>query len=397
MPSKPLQILSSVLLLCVIVVVVLGAYTRLADAGLGCPDWPTCYGHLWVPETQDEVNNANEKFAETPVEHDKTWPEQIHRIFASSLGVFILVCFYLVNAGRAKEQKQSQINSVSSLLISLVVLTVSLVVLNVRESAFIPMLEGVIGIVLIAFFSNLLRIKKQSKNTNSNTFLLVSLLSGLVILQGLFGMWTVTLKLWPKVVTAHLLGGFTVLSLIALFWKSMLFSSAKTFATSKLIRRVSFAVLFITIAQIALGGWVSSNYAALACPDFPLCQNEMFPEADFASGFNVLQKIGPNYLGGKLDNTARIAIHLSHRVGAVIATIGILALAVVLLRLKDSAARPYAFTLIAALGLQISLGISNIIFALPLSIAVLHNAGGALLLLSIIFTLSAQRKIEDIP
>lgn len=391
MPNKPLQILSSVLLIAVIVVVVLGAYTRLVHAGLGCPDWPTCYGHLWVPDTQEEIHLANQNFADTPVEQDKTWPEQIHRIFASSLGVIILLCFFIVNAQHALRSGSSKLNTASGLLIILVLATILRIALG-------PAMEPILAFIAFSYFANLARIFVKQKTPDSGAFILISLLAGLVILQGLFGMWTVTLKLWPQVVTAHLLGGFTVLSLIALFWKQMTFGKKGLFVASRKIKILSLIALATLIAQIALGGWVSSNYAALACPDLPLCQNELLPDADFSSGFNVLQKIGPNYLGGQLDNTARIAIHLSHRLGAVFVCVVLVLLISALLRLSSGVAKRYGIALAGALCLQLSLGISNIVFALPLSIAVLHNAGGALLLVTLIFTLSAQKtKVEKKP
>jgi cytochrome c oxidase assembly protein subunit 15 len=390
MQTNILRILSTILLLCVIVVVVLGAYTRLADAGLGCPDWPTCYGHLWVPDTDEEITAANRQFADTPVEQDKTWPEQIHRIFASSLGVFILCCFYIVNARYARQNNKTKLNSVSGLLIALVTATAMRIKLG-------EMIEPIIVLLLIGYFGNLIRLTVTNTDATNKRFLLLALLSGLVILQGLFGMWTVTLLLWPKVVTAHLLGGFTILSLLALFWKGVFFEGRGLFTVSRPIRRFSFAVLAAVIVQIALGGWVSSNYAALACPDFPLCQNQVIPEANFESGFNLLQKIGPNYLGGQLDNKARVAIHFSHRVGAIVVTLAILTLAFLLFATRDIAARYYAAALTLVLALQITLGISNIVFALPLTVAVLHNAGGAMLLVTVIFAISSQKTYDSQP
>lgn len=312
-------------LLCIavaIVVVLLGAFTRLAGAGLGCPDWPTCYGHLWVPQTAEEIQQANENYAETPVETDKTWPEQIHRIFASSLGVLI------------------------------------------------------IGLVIACY---------QGSKTSKQPLKLSVFLLALVIVQGMFGMWTVTLKLWPQVVTAHLLGGFSTLILLWIMLQRLggyRWSLDTTpIKLTKNLSHLAAAAMLAVILQVALGGWTSSNYAALACPDLPTCQNQWLPNADFSQGFNVLQTIGPNYLGGQLESDARTAIHFTHRAGAVIVSVIITLLAWRLWLLNNSRIRRWSLTLMSVLALQLALGISNVFWQLPLSIAVAHNAGGALLLL----------------
>lgn len=315
-------------LMVAVVVVLLGAFTRLADAGLGCPDWPTCYGHLWVPNTAAEIELANQKFIDTPVETHKTWPEQIHRIFASSLGLLI------------------------------------------------------IGLVIVAH-KNRAIVNQPIKHTY--------LLLLLVIVQGLFGMWTVTLKLWPQVVTAHLLGGFFTLALLWLLLQrlsnyqwSLPKSNQFNLEKIKGLSHYALLVLVAVVAQIALGGWTSSNYAALACPDIPLCQNQWLPPADFSQGFDIFQSIGPNYLGGLLDNQARTAIHLSHRVGAVIVSVLVLVLCYRLWLLNSTASKRWSFILLAVLCIQISLGLSNVFFALPLSTAVAHNGVGAGLLLVLV-------------
>lgn len=337
MVRKPGFYLAVVAFCVAVVVVVLGAFTRLAHAGLGCPDWPTCYGHYWVPDTAEEIHAANEAFAETPVETDKTWPEQIHRIFASSLGLLM------------------------------------------------------IGLVLICF--------RHRRNAGQPLKLPLFML-GFVILQGLFGMWTVTLLLWPQVVTAHLLGGFTTLSLLWLLvqrlgnlaWRM----DAAAQATVRSLRGVALAALLVVIAQIALGGWTTSNYAALACADLPTCHGEWLPAMDFAEGFNVLQQIGPNYLGGQLDNAARTAIHFSHRVGALVTTAVILLLALALWRTAQPVCRRMALLLVTVLLLQVLLGLSNVYFALPLPVAVAHNAVGALLLLVLVTLNHRVRTVQGV-
>ncbi len=357
-------------------VVMLGAFTRLADAGLGCPDWPTCYGHFWVPTTDEAVAAANEAFIETPVEHDKTWPEQLHRIFASSLGLIILVLFVL---SLKPLQEHSHWRRVVVLLSVLVVGTVARAVLG-------DVMDPYLWLLLAAYFVNLSLLTVHPEE-HSIPFKLPAFLAGLVILQGLFGMWTVTLKLWPQVVTAHLLGGFVTLSLIWLLlqrltdrwhWRA----DAKTVVALYKLRPLAFALLVVVFVQIALGGWLSSNYAALACPDFPRCQNAWWPEANFGSGFNVFQALGPNYLGGQLENQARIAIHLTHRLGAIVVLIVAVLMAVRLWLLGQTETRRAACVLLGVLILQIGLGVANVVMALPLSIAVAHNAVGALLLLT---------------
>jgi cytochrome c oxidase assembly protein subunit 15 len=303
-----------------LVVIVLGAFTRLVDAGLGCPDWPGCYGHLTWPKTDADVSKAQMLFPESPVEHDKTWPEMVHRYFAGTLGLLIL----------------------------------ALAVLAYKHRDQLPFRLSVALVVL-------------------------------VIIQALFGMWTVTLKLWPQVVTAHLLGGFATASLLWLLvqrlggWQWRL--PAGTLAR---LKKLALVVLVLVVFQIALGGWTSSNYAALACTDLPTCHGEWWPSVNFAQGFNVFQSVGPNYLGGLLENDARTAIHLSHRLGAIIVFLATLYLVWQLWRTQYQGARRWSLILLAVLLAQLSLGVSNIVWALPLAVAVAHNAGGALLLLVLV-------------
>lgn len=313
-----------------IAVVVLGAFTRLVDAGLGCPDWPGCYGHLLWPNETHEIVKAEEAFPNAPVELDKTWPEMVHRYFAGTLGFFIL----------------------------------AIAVLSIMES-------------------------KKPKNLMQNLPIKLPIfLLCLVILQATFGMWTVTLKLWPKVVTAHLLGGFATLSCLWLLVQRLGHYQWQLNQTqlNKLLSVRPWLVLALiaVIIQIALGGWVSSNYAALACPDFPKCLNQWLPPTDFKAGFGDWQDIGPNYLGGQLDNHARTAIHFAHRLGAIVVSITVLFAAFKLWSVGEAKVMAWSYWLLAVLALQLSLGIANIVLSLPLTIAVAHNAGGALLLLTMI-------------
>ncbi|HEV8077212.1 MAG TPA: COX15/CtaA family protein [Marinobacter sp.] len=313
--------------LCV-VVVVLGAFTRLVDAGLGCPDWPGCYGHLTWPKSADSVARAEALFPEFPVEHDKTWPEMVHRYFAGLLGLVILGLAIATHRWAASDTEHTY----------------------------------------------------PRKHTLG--------LLALVIVQAAFGMWTVTLKLWPQVVTAHLLGGFATLSLLWLL--SQRFSGYRwRLPTAKLaqlqsLRPLVWLALIAVIAQIALGGWVSSNYAALACVDFPRCHEEWWPAMDFIHAFNFAQGVGPNYLGGLLEGEARTAIHVSHRIGAIMVSLILLVLCWRLWRLGESKPSRQALIIVAVLLVQVLLGVTNIIASLPLMVAVAHNAVGALLLLTLV-------------
>lgn len=300
-----------------IVVVVLGAFTRLVDAGLGCPDWPGCYGHLLWPNSTEEISAADQAFPDMPVDLDKTWPEMVHRYFAGML--LLVVLFLTITAWRTRPAH------------------------NIRE--------------------------------------LSSILLVLIICQAAFGAWTVTLKLWPQVVTAHLMGGFATLSMLwALYLRQggarILRVSAEARHSNKGLASLAFAAV---IVQIALGGWVSSNYAALACADFPTCFGGYWPKhpMDYAEGFDLFQQVGPNYLGGLLESDARVAIHWTHRLGALVVLVLVALLGVRLLR--DNVV--LGGLLLAALAVQLTLGVLNVVWSLPLAIATAHNAGGALLLL----------------
>jgi cytochrome c oxidase assembly protein subunit 15 len=317
-PSFRLALLGVILALCVII---LGAFTRLVDAGLGCPDWPGCYGHLSWPTHSEEIAAANAAFPEAPVEADKTWPEMVHRYFATGLGILSI---------------------------------------------------GLVGIAL-------------RHRGPGQPFKLPLFLLGFIILQGMFGMWTVTLKLWPQVVTAHLLGGFTTLSLL---WLMTLRLNNQHWQLDGALRDryqpLAMAGLLVVIAQIALGGWTTSNYAAVACPDLPTCQAQWIPAMDLASGFNIFQSIGPNYLGGVMTNEARVAIHMSHRIGAIITLLYIGWMSLAMLRSGSVLLEGLGKITALVLVLQFCLGLGNIFFKFPLLVTVSHNAVGALLLLTLV-------------
>ncbi len=299
-----------------LLVVSVGAYTRLADAGLGCPDWPGCYGFLTVPEQASDISTAEARYPDAPVEIVKAWWEMGHRYIAGAL--LLLVASILVMAYRGREEEDTPLK-------------------------------------------------------------LAAVLMFVILWQAAFGAWTVTLKLWPQVVTGHLIGGFTTLSLM---WLLFLRQGGLSKVVSALPRPNWLAkIAFVAVVvQIILGGWVSSNYAALACYDFPSCDGTYTPDIDLQEGFNVFQSVGPNYLGGLMTNEARMAIHWVHRIGAIIVLLVVGAL--VVQTVKQVAVVGYA--LLVALLTQITLGVLNVVWVLPLLNATAHNTVGALLLLVLV-------------
>jgi len=312
-----LAMLAAIIAFCVIV---LGAWVRLSHAGLGCPDWPGCYGQLTWPGAAEEIHTANQAFPERPFESDKAWREMVHRYLAGSLVLLIFAMSWLAWRGPEALHKFRLITTV-------------LVVL--------------------------------------------------IIFQALLGMWTVTLKLKPIIVMAHLLGGLTNFSLV--LW--LMFSSHRQFSNSPsmAVRRMRDPIIVAIIVlgiQIALGGWTSANYAALACPDFPTCGGQWWPEANFREGFILWREVGVNYEGGLLDGPSRVAIHLTHRIGAVVTLLVLLTLAFRLLkipRMKTSGRMLMTLVL-----LQFTLGIMNVVLYLPLPNAVAHNAVASLLLATLL-------------
>ena len=293
--------------------IALGAWTRLVEAGLGCPDWPGCYGFVVFPTTEAEIQLAESRYPQFPYEIDKAIPEVVHRYFAAALGFLAILLVYFA----FKYQLPKKIKAITSFLL---------------------------------FF---------------------------ICCQGLFGYLTVSLKLLPIIVTGHLFGGFITLSLFFyLFLNTTNGIKNHNIGHLKVLGGVA---LFALIVQIFLGVWTSTNYASLACADFPTCQGKFIPEMDFREGFNLAQEVGPNYLYRLLDNEARVAIHYSHRISAIVLTIIFL---ILISRLWFSSAAPLASTLGVILVTQISLGIMNVVYVLPLYIAIAHNLVAALLLLA---------------
>ncbi len=349
------------------VLVAFGAFVRLSDSGLGCPDWPTCYGRLTWPG-HEEVNVA------------KAWPEQVHRHIAAGLGLWVF--------GLTLLARRLQRASITPILIGCAFIAAAMT-LYIKAKGY-PLIAGP-GSGAAMVLGEIALLYGALSTRGLARWLSFALM--LICFQALLGMWTVTLLVKPAIVTAHLLGGLTMLSL--LLYCALLAHLKKSGLQYQ--RRPSIAPIWVKlgivllVAQITLGGWVSTNYAALACPDFPKCKGEWLPETDFKEGFVVWREIGANYEGGVLDAPARAAVHLTHRIGAIVVSCYLLLLAFLALRPKtsrffpDGNIKPPALLMCLCLLTQISLGISNVVFALPLWVAVGHNATAALLLASMIW------------
>jgi len=313
--------LSLVATVLALLVVVLGAYVRLSDAGLGCPDWPGCYNHLGVPSDDEAIAAANEAYPGRPVETAKGWKEMVHRYAAGGLG--LLVAGLAVLAWRCRRTPQRPHRLATALLL-------------------------------------------------------------LVIGQAVLGMWTVTWNLKPLVVMAHLLGGLSVLGL--LWWQTLRTQPTRLRAGLLGDKGTRVAVVAggsVVVAQIALGGWTSANYAALACNEFPTCsQGEWWPRADFASGFELWHGLGRDYeYATHIGQEAKRAIHLAHRLGAVVVTLVLAGLSGLLITRGQRAARWAGGVVASALAVQLVLGVGNVLLDLPLWLAVAHNAAAASLVL----------------
>ena len=316
-------------------VVILGGYTRLSNSGLGCPDWPGCFGHI-------APTGSAEHYA-SDLDVRKAWVEMIHRYFASTLGLIILA---------------------------------------------------------IAFLSFRVRHQRGVK-LGLSLFLVM-----LVMFQGWLGMLTVTWLLKPLIVTGHLLGGLTTFALLLWLWLSaharqrpvdgFTVLSGNTLVESgrgaRLAAGLASAALFV---QIFLGGWTSSNYAAVACPDLPRCQNQWVPEADYADAFVLWRGLGINYAGGVLDHPARVAIHFTHRVGAVVASLLLILAACMAFRGLGSGPRWAGIWVLAALATQISIAVFMVLETFPLALAAAHNAGAALLVAATVYLNRKLRPIKD--
>ena len=306
------------------IVIGLGAWTRLADAGLGCPDWPGCYGFVTFPTTSQEIAMAEQLYPDSPVEIDKIIPEVVHRYFAASLG-------------------------------------------------------------LLAIFLLFISIKEKKHVLTS------SLLLAIIIGQGIFGYLTVSLKLHPLIVTTHLFGAMITTSIfLIIFLRSL--KLQHNFQILKANRQIIIIGFVLIIFQIFLGAWTSTNYAARACLDLPYCQGELIPNTNFKEAFNLFQTVGPNYLFGQMSNEARVAIHVTHRIGAIVVFLYSLFL---IFKLKSKETLPVIVAFGAILFLQVFLGVNNVLSHLPLWNAVAHNIFGVMLFLCMIVIMYlSYRKVD---
>ncbi|WP_168013079.1 COX15/CtaA family protein [Halomonas salinarum] len=299
-----------------VAVILMGAFTRLMDAGLGCPDWPGCYGQWVVPAPSVAETHASA----VPLEPLKAWLEMIHRYLATMLG-------------------------------------------------------GMVVMMLVLGWSR--------RNRPGYPWRLTLGLLAVIGLQGAFGAFTVTLRLWPQVVTLHLLGGLLVMLMflwLHLRLRALLMNaSVVSRPLPRLSRWWGIAAMLLAL-QLALGGWTSSNYAGIACQGFPTCNGQWWPTMDWTEGFHLTQQLGPDYLHGKLHADARTTIHLTHRLGALA-----LGLSLILLAARhwyEPRLRPWLTSMLAAYGLQVGLGIANVVLWLPLGLALAHTAGAVLLALA---------------
>ncbi|RJG49494.1 COX15/CtaA family protein [Motilimonas pumila] len=297
------------------IVVGMGAYTRLTEAGLGCPDWPGCYGFNLVPQTAAEIAIAEAKFPDTPLEVGKAWNEMVHRYLAAGLGLLIAVLWFQA-----------------------------------------------------------LYFRRQRW--------LCTGLSALVVMQALLGMWTVTLNLMPLVVMAHLLGGFFILVLLLLLNLNLATWITAALYDQRALKPYLIMVGLVVLAQIALGGWTSSNYAAVVCSSLPICEGDWLNQINFAKGFSMPS--AESYQYGVLDYSARLTIHVSHRLWAGVTALCVLGIALYCWKFsRDLTSRRLAQSLLVILLVQVGLGVSNVWFHLPIAVAVAHNLVAAILLLAL--------------
>lgn len=357
-----------------LVVIVFGAFVRLSNAGLSCPDWPTCYGRATWPVQAEDVARANETFAR-PVETSKTWREQLHRHLAALLGLGVLALAVL--AARRRRFGLATVLGASAAVAAAIGLYVA-----GQHGAAVVLTAAAEAILLFAAW----------RWSNQDFARVATLTLAVIIFQAVLGMWTVTWLLKPAVVMAHLLGGLTTFALLA--WTACRAAPNAGLpmppALLARLRPMLIVGLVLLGVQIALGGWVSANYAALACgTDFPTCLGQWWPETDFRQGFVLWRGVGADYEGGVLDGPARVAIHLSHRLFALVVVGHLLALA---LRLRRSEPlKGLGTALMVLLGVQVLLGINNVVQGLPLPNATLHNAVAALLLFVLVSLLARLR------
>ena len=309
--------------------IVFGSFTRLTDSGLGCPDWPGCYGEASPLGARDDIHAAQSAMPSGPVTVTKAWIEMIHRYLAMTVGALILV------AAAASWQARKTL-------------------------------------------------------PHSPWWATATLVW--VIVQGLFGKYTVTLKLYPAVVTLHLLGAMVLLALLVLQHESFRnrpMAIRRSMAGGRHARVWVGATLAVLLVQIALGGWVSTNYAVLACSGFPACNGQWWPAMDAGHGFTLLRELGRAGHGGFLPFDALVAIHMAHRLFAVVAVLALAALAGWLWRQGLPTTRRYAWAVLGLMAWQVASGLSNVVLGWPI-VAALAHSGGAAVLVGVLISLWAR-------
>ncbi len=314
-PAVRLRALTLLTLFLTFDLVLFGAFTRLTDSGLGCPDWPGCYGSASPLGAREHIQAAQTAMPTGPVTHGKAWIEMVHRYFASAVGFLILV----------------------------------LAIASWREA-------------------------RRNPQAVSPWWATLSLVW--VCLQGAFGALTVTMQLYPAIVTLHLLGGLGLLALLAA--QSEVYRP-RPLTLPNSLRRAVLALFGLSVLQVALGGWVSTNYAVLACRDFPTCQGSWWPVMDFEQGFTLLRELGEGKDGGYLPFPALTAIHMVHRLGALVVFLALAWVALGLWRSGSRSARRWAQALVGVAAWQFVSGLSNVVLGWPLVAALAHTGGAAVL------------------
>ncbi|MBX3619440.1 MAG: COX15/CtaA family protein [Rhizobacter sp.] len=329
-PAVRLRALTLLTLFLTFDLVVFGAFTRLTDSGLGCPDWPGCYGSATPIGAKADIHAAQTAMPTGPVTHGKAWVEMVHRYLATGVGVLIIGL--AVGSWRARARGDASV---------------------------------------------------------SPWWATVTLLW--VCLQGAFGALTVTMKLYPAIVTGHLLGGLGLLVLLAVQSQAYVRSPLPL---SRGLRAAVWGLAVLSVVQVMLGGWVSTNYAVLACTDFPTCQGAWWPVMDFEHGFTLLRELGAGKDGGFLPFAALTAIHVTHRVGALVVLSAMLLLAWALQR-AGGLSRPWGRALLAVAAWQFASGLSNVVLGWPLVAALAHTAGAAALITLLAVVLARAQQARD--
>ncbi len=306
--------------------IVFGSFTRLTDSGLGCPDWPGCYGEASPIGARDDIQAAQTALPSGPVTFTKAWIEMIHRYLAMTVGVLIVV----------------------------------IAAVSWRERHRLPVSPWWPTATLVW-----------------------------VVVQGLFGKYTVTLKLYPAIVTLHLLGGLLLLAMLAFQHEAY---RRRPITATPGVRRAAVAVMALLVAQIALGGWVSTNYAVLACTGFPACNGQWWPSMDFAAGFTLLRELGRSGSGGWISQEALVAIHMAHRLMAVVVVAALLGYALRLVRSGNVALARFGVGISALAVAQVASGLSNVVLGWPIAAALAHSAGAALLVLLLASLIARSRE-----